>query len=284
MLKIKKIFNIRVLVLIIFIVIAYALKKTMFIQGDGFNSQVISVMKGAQYGLSKVHTIRFLVVSPFYFLGKNNSIIQAILMYIYARPILKNQTFKAYILIMVVLLLFSYRTSIVALSLPYFHLYQKTNKKRYFIFSFLFSILSSATVLNFIAIYLLYNYKKIYKKLIYVLILFIAFLPSFKHKIIFFTAGGSGYFQTMIQRSFIIEAILTKNYIRIMLGVFCILIFLAQIFMCLKNGKIKIRNIEKIFLVIFLFMEGLGVYSYLIENVIIFDKLFKIKKKKVVKE
>lgn len=284
MLKIKKIFNKRVLVLIIFIVIAYALKKSMFIEGDGFNSQVISVVSGVQYGLSKVHAIRFLVVSPFYFLGKNNSIIQAILMYIYARPILKNQTFKDYILIMAVLLLFSYRTSIVALSLPYFHLYQKTNKKRYFIFSFLFSILSSATVLNFIAIYLLYNYKKVYKKLIYVLILFIAFLPSLKHKIFFFTKGGTGYFETMVYRSFLAEALREGIYTRILISVFVVILFLFQIFMWLKNGKIKLREIEKIFPVMFLFMEGLGVYSYLIEDIIIFDKLFKKKKKKVVKQ
>lgn len=275
-----KIFNKRFLVLIVFILCAYILKKSMFIEGDGFNSQVISVVNGVQYGLSKVHKIRFLVVSPFYFLGKNNEIVQAILICMYVKPILRNQSFKVYILIMVVLLVFSYRTSIVAMSLPYFHIYQKTNKKRYFIFSFLFSILSSATVLNFIVIYLLYNYKKIYKKLIYLLILFMVFLPSFKHKILFFTDGGSGYFETMVYRSFLVEAILTKNYIRIMLSIFIIFIFFAQVFMWLKNGKIKIKNIEKIFPVFFLFMEGLGVYSYLIEDIMVFDKMFKIKKKK----
>jgi len=84
-------------------------------------------------------------------------------------------------MITIIIILFSYRTSIVAMSLPYFHMYQENNKKRYLIISFLFSILSSGTVLNFIAIYFLYNYKKLYKKLIYLVILIIVFLPSLMH-------------------------------------------------------------------------------------------------------
>ena len=165
------------------------------------------------------------------------------------------------------------------MSLPYFHLYQKNNKKRYLIVSFLFSILSSGTVLNFIAIYFIYNYKKLYKKAIYLVAFFIIFLPSFKHKILFFTQGGAGYFETMVYRSFIIEAIMVKNYTRIAITIFVIFIFFLQILMILKSGKIKAKNIERIFPVLFLFMEGLGIYSYLIENIKIFEEIFKIKKK-----
>lgn len=278
--KIRKMFDKRFLILIVFILCAYILRKSMFIQGDGFNSQIIAVVKGVQYGLSKVHKVRFIVISPFYFLGKNNEIVQAILIYIYAKPILRNQSFKAYVLIMIVFLLFSYRTSIVAMALPYFHIYQETNKKRYFLFSFLFSVLSSAAILNFITIYLLYNYKKIYKKLGYLLILGIVFLPSLRHKISFFTEGNSGYFETMVYRSFIAEALRVGNYTRIAISVFVVLIFLLQFFMWLKNGKMRLKEIEKVFPVVFLFMEGLGVYSYLIEYIIILDHKVTFKKGK----
>ena len=279
MIKIKKLDYKLVISLIFLIVFAYITKKTMFIEGDGFNSQIISVVEGTANSLSKIHQIRFLVVAPFYILGKNSILIQAILIYIYVRPILKTQSFTTCIMIVVIIIMFSYRTSIVAMSLPYFHLYQKNNKKRYLIVSFLFSILSSGTVLNFIAIYFIYNYKKLYKKAIYLVAFFIIFLPSFKHKILFFTQGGAGYFETMVYRSFIIEAIMVKNYTRIAITIFVIFIFFLQILMILKSGKIKAKNIERIFPVLFLFMEGLGIYSYLIENIKIFEEIFKIKKK-----
>ena len=279
MIKIKKLDYKLVISLIFLIVFAYITKKTMFIEGDGFNSQIISVVEGTANSLSKIHQIRFLVVAPFYILGKNSILIQAILIYIYVRPILKTQSFTVCIMIVVIIIMFSYRTSIVAMSLPYFHLYQKNNKKRYLIVSFLFSILSSGTVLNFIAIYFIYNYKKLYKKAIYLVAFFIIFLPSFKHKILFFTQGGAGYFETMVYRSFIIEAIIVKNYTRIAITIFVIFIFFLQILMILKSGKIKAKNIERIFPVLFLFMEGLGIYSYLIENIKIFEEIFKIKKK-----
>jgi len=45
-----------------------------------------------------------------------------------------------------------------------------------------------------------------------------------------------------------------------------------------KNGKIKLKEVEVIFPIIFLFMEGLGVYSYLIEYVIILGSRIKFKK------
>ena len=274
MVNIKKLDYKLVISLIFLLVCTYITKKTMFIQGDGFNSQVLSVAKGTIGPLSKIHQIRFLVVAPFYILGKNNTIVQAILIYIYVRPILKVQSFK----ICIIIILFSYRTSIVAMSLPYFHMYQENNKKRYLIISFLFSILSSGTVLNFIAIYFLYNYKKLYKKLIYLVILIIVFLPSLKHKISFFTEGGSGYFETMMYRSFLAEALRIGNYTRIGISIFVVFIFLLQFFMWLKNGKIKLKEVEVIFPIIFLFMEGLGVYSYLIEYVIILGSRIKFKK------
>lgn len=279
MIKIKKLDYKLLISLILLLVYTYITKKTMFIEGDGFNSQIISVVEGTANSLSKIHQIRFLVVAPFYILGKNSILIQAILIYIYVRPILKTQSFTTCIMIVVIIIMFSYRTSIVAMSLPYFHLYQKNNKKRYLIVSFLFSILSSGTVLNFIAIYFIYNYKKLYKKAIYLVTFFIIFLPSFKHKILFFTQGGAGYFETMVYRSFIIEAIRVKNYTRIAITIFVIFIFFLQILMILKSGKIKAKNIERIFPVLFLFMEGLGIYSYLIENIKIFEEIFKIKKK-----
>lgn len=279
MIKIKKLDYKLVISLIFLLVFAYITKKTMFIEGDGFNSQIISVVEGTANSLSKIHQIRFLVVAPFYILGKNSILIQAALIYIYVRPILKTQSFTVCIMIVVIIIMFSYRTSIVAMSLPYFHLYQKNNKKRYLIVSFLFSILSSGTVLNFIAIYFIYNYKKLYKKAIYLVAFFIIFLPSFKHKIFFFTQGGAGYFETMVYRSFIIEAIMVKNYTRIVITIFVIFIFFLQILIILKSGKIKAKNIERIFPVLFLFMEGLGIYSYLIENIKIFEEIFKIKKK-----
>ena len=278
MVNIKKLDYKLVISLIFLLVCTYITKKTMFIQGDGFNSQVLSVAKGTIGPLSKIHQIRFLVVAPFYILGKNNTIVQAILIYIYVRPILKVQSFKICIMITIIIILFSYRTSIVAMSLPYFHMYQENNKKRYLIISFLFSILSSGTVLNFIAIYFLYNYKKLYKKLIYLVILIIAFLPSLKHKISFFTEGGSGYFEMMVYRSFLVEALRIGNYTRIGISIFIVLIFLLQFFMWLKNGKIKLKEVEVIFPIIFLFMEGLGVYSYLIEYVIILGSRIKFKK------
>ena len=153
MVSIKKLDYKLVVSLIFLVVCAYILKKTMFIEGDGFNSQILSVVNGKSGSLSKIHQIRFLVIAPFYLFGKNNSIIQAMLIYIYIRPLLKTQSFKMCVIIVIIIVMFSYRTSIVAMSLPYFHLYQKTNKKRYLIVSFLFSILSSATVLNFIIIY-----------------------------------------------------------------------------------------------------------------------------------
>ena len=275
--------NFRIIILMVFIICVCLLKKTMFIKGDIFYYQMISVIEGEQYALAKIHLIRFLVISPFYlstYLSEKWSIvIQGILIYLYIRPILKLQNLRVYTFIMLILLLFSYRTSIVAMSLPYFHLYQKNRKRKYLLISFLFSILSSATVLNFIIIYFLYNYKTIYKKIIYLVFFLIFFLPSFKHKILFFTEGGSGYFETMIHRSFIVEAIIIRNYTRIIISVFVILIFFLQFLMFLKNGKIKLKNIERIFPIIFLFMEGLGVYSYLIEDTILLDKIFKNKNK-----
>lgn len=277
MVSIKKLDYKLVVSLIFLVVCAYILKKTMFIEGDGFNSQILSVVNGKSGSLSKIHQIRFLVIAPFYLFGKNNSIIQAMLIYIYIRPLLKTQSFKMCVIIVIIIVMFSYRTSIVAMSLPYFHLYQKTNKKRYLIVSFLFSILSSATVLNFIIIYFLYNYKIIYKKAIYLIVFLIFFLPSFKHKILFFTEGGAGYFDTMIHRSFLIEAITTKNYIRIAVSVFIIFIFFLQFLTFLKNGRIKVKDIERILPIVFLFMEGLGIYSYLIEDAILLDKILKNK-------
>ena len=276
MVSIKKLDYKLVVSLIFLVVCAYILKKTMFIEGDGFNSQILSVVNGSG-SLSKIHQIRFLVIAPFYLFGKNNSIIQAMLIYIYIRPLLKTQSFKMCVIIVIIIVMFSYRTSIVAMSLPYFHLYQKTNKKRYLIVSFLFSILSSATVLNFIIIYFLYNYKIIYKKAIYLIVFLIFFLPSFKHKILFFTEGGAGYFDTMIHRSFLIEAITTKNYIRIAVSVFIVFIFFLQFLTFLKNGRIKVKDIERILPIVFLFMEGLGIYSYLIEDAILLDKILKNK-------
>ena len=88
----------------------------------------------------------------------------------------------------------------------------------------------------------------------------------------------------MVYRSFLAEALRVGIYTRIAIIIFVVFIFFLQVLTILKNGKIKVKDIEKIFPILFLFMEGLGIYFYLIEDVIIFDKLFKIKKKKVVKE
>ena len=74
MVNIKKLDYKLVISLIFLLVCTYITKKTMFIQGDGFNSQVLSVAKGTIGPLSKIHQIRFLVVAPFYILGKNNKI------------------------------------------------------------------------------------------------------------------------------------------------------------------------------------------------------------------
>ena len=228
MIKKKKLDYKLVISLIILLACTYITKKTMFIEGDGFNSQILSVVEGTTSSLSKIHQIRFLVVAPFYILGRNNTVIQAVLIYIYVRPILKTQSFKVCIMITVIIIIFSYRTSIVAMSLPYFHLYQESDKKRYLIVSFLFSILSSGTVLNFIFIYFIYNYKKLYKKVIYLVAFLVFFLPSFKHKIFFFTQGGTGYFETMVYRSFIVEAIMIKNYMRIAIAILVFFIFFLQ--------------------------------------------------------
>ena len=82
MVSIKKLDYKLVVSLIFLVVCAYILKKTMFIEGDGFNSQILSVVNGKSGSLSKIHQIRFLVIAPFYLFGKNNSIIQAMLIYI----------------------------------------------------------------------------------------------------------------------------------------------------------------------------------------------------------
>ena len=81
----------------------------------------------------------------------------------------------------------------------------------------------------------------------------------------------------MIHRSFLIEAITTKNYIRIAVSVFIIFIFFLQFLTFLKNGRIKVKDIERILPIVFLFMEGLGIYSYLIEDAILLDKILKNK-------
>ena len=79
-------------------------------------------------------------------------------------------------------------------------------------------------------------------------------------------------------RSFLAEALRIGNYTRIGISIFVVFIFLLQFFMWLKNGKIKLKEVEVIFPIIFLFMEGLGVYSYLIEYVIILGSRIKFKK------
>ena len=133
----KKI-NFRIIILIVFIICIYLLKKTMFIKGDIFYYQMVSVVEGEKYFLAKIHLVRFLAIFPFYlstYLPEKISIlIQGVVIYFYAKPVLKLQNLNTYILIILVLLLFSYRTSIVALSLPYFHMYQKSKKKKYLFF------------------------------------------------------------------------------------------------------------------------------------------------------
>ena len=271
----KKI-NFRIIILIVFIICIYLLKKTMFIKGDIFYYQMVSVVKGEKYFLAKIHLVRFLAIFPFYlstYLSEKISIlIQGVVIYFYAKPVLKLQNLNTYILIILVLLLFSYRTSIVALSLPYFHMYQKSKKKKYLFFSFLFSTLSSATVLNFIIIYLVYNYKKLYNKIPFVILILVFFIPSFQHKVVFFTQGGDSYFITMFNRSFLVMSILFKDYMRIMIIIFVILIFIYELISIIIKKKITARNIEYILPIFYIFMEGLGVYSYLISYSILISK------------
>ena len=87
-----------------------------------------------------------------------------------------------------------------------------------------------------------------------------------------FTQGGDSYFITMFNRSFLVMSILLKDYMRIMIIIFVILIFIYELISIIIKKKITARNIEYILPIFYIFMEGLGVYSYLISYSILISK------------
>jgi len=258
----------------------FLIHKSMFDGGvdDGFYRQMEYVVDSGGWStspLSLVHLLRFIIISPFYFLYANgySSIFEAILVLIFLMPILtikfgKKRPYTTAFLVFLPLL-FSYRTVLVMCAIAYLFICLYDRKKRYALFSLsmLLANLSSGVILPWVLIVFMNisNLASRYKfiRLLSVVAAIVLSYSVFQKYDFFF--GEYSVSESLIERSTFYVSIINEQYFRffayIALFIAWIVISLAKI-----NSKSFSMGLYSFYLPMFmtLFFEGLGLISFLI--------------------
>lgn len=176
-----------------------------------------------------------------------------------------------------VLVIFSYRAALVALSIGYLMLFFLVRRRRwYLLVSFTFANLSSGGVLTiiFMACFMWHRMRvrSVYLYL-FVCLLFISLFVSLYDKIYGFIAGEAGYestisgvsgFLAIFTRSTIIVSFLSENYMRgFVYSGFLVFVIFILIYASLKSSLRPYLLLISIALPSFL-VEGLGVVTLLV--------------------
>lgn len=259
---------------------AFFFQKSMFDGGgsDGFYSQIFYVVNVGEWSTSPlypVHLLRFLVVSPFYYLHVNgvNPIFEAALILMFLMPVLAikfgSKRVYSQALFIYLPILFSYRSVLVMCSISYLFICLYGCKRRYWMLflSMLLANLSSGVVLPWVLIALL-NIKDLSQK--YKVIWFVALGAvvvlgfSISHKVGFFF-GEHAAGESVLSRSTFYVSILNEQYLRLALYS---LLFLAWFVIGLASINVKPFPTQ-LFCFYFpafvtFFFEGLGLISFLI--------------------
>ncbi|CAM1341418.1 hypothetical protein [Tenacibaculum amylolyticum] len=297
---------------IIFLFLSSFLDRSMFsVEIDGFYSQVSSFDAGNNQSnsLSYMHRVRYIIAYPFFFIKENNmsNTLEHILFVIYCLPVFFTKApyriRNISVLILYLSLIFSYRSVLVMIAVYMLIMNIRYGyggvKKRVFLISFGYSLLSSGSFL--LCFFLVFFFKKKYikskskrKYLNIVVIMLVSVLAgSIFHKLLFFLNPyeyGSAdditieaikkisiedivkIFYVMVERSLLFEAIMNEDYLRVSIVVIELLLI---IFLTLYSKQKVIKTIFILLLVSLLF-EGLMTYSLLFSIIVLFyDFLYK---------
>ncbi len=267
--------------------IIYPISVFSMQEADGFYRQVMDVENGvSDHQLGVVHTARYIVIKPFLFIESvtfgnvvNSFLISLFTVFLF----FKQWKFSGEISPLIFILLFfpffvSMRTSLSFLSMfiLYLSLVRVVKFRFLFFFGGFVSILSSGTVLNYLAglIYFLFFFNQVKINKYYVLPIFLivvlAIYPSLLNKLDFFGGGMAGVYN-MISRSNFFDALIYGKHLNLTVYALFTVVFL--LFSKFFNKA------EKFLLYLCLFslylFEGLG--SLALIPVMIYILLCKIK-------
>lgn len=255
---------------------------------DGFYVQVMDIKENINevHQLTIIHTIRYIIISPFLWLESiefGNAINTFIICFFLVFLIFKHWKYLGKVSFFVSLLLVvpyfvSMRTSLLIISMFILYLFiiGAIKARLLFILGFILSILSSGAVLNyFIALfYMIFISKRVSVNKFFLFPVLcgvlISILPSLMNKIKFFGGGVDGLYN-MVARSNVFAAAIYGHYIKL-----AVYVFLTVVILC----SYRFFNRDERFMVILcllslFFLEGLG--SLALIPVVLYFSLYRIK-------
>ncbi|MDO6579740.1 hypothetical protein Q4491_00145 [Photobacterium sp. 2_MG-2023] len=270
-------FIIRIFLFLLSVVLAFFFPLEVFPSGedDGFFQQINAILSGKinPDGLGTIHYIRYLVIAPFLYFeeqfhfGKNLNtfiILQLIQLCFFAYWKFKRIINPLLLIIILIPIFVSLRTSLLIISafIVYFYITEQIKSKLLVLLGFFISMLSSGVILNYIVLLSIFLAKgtisRRKKVLIFSLfsIVFIAFIPSVLHKVLFFSGGGGviAFITNMVSRSNVFSSFLLGNYINLAFY----LLFIGLSLLVFYRSSYFDKSVALLFIISALTMEGLG--------------------------
>lgn len=259
---------------------AFVFPKSMFDGAghDGFYNQIFHVAEGEVSHASPlypVHLLRYLVVSPFYYLHTNGypQIIEAFLVLIFLLPVLTakfgNKKVYGQVIFVYLPILFSYRSVLAMCSISYLFICLYGDRKNNFrlLLSLFLANLSSGVVLAWVLI-VVANIKCLAQRYKYVRVAFLLAIVVLGFSItqkadFFYNEFSSGI--TLFERSTFYVSIINEQYLR-----FTVYSLLLVAWLIISLAKIEFRSFSwrlySFYLPMFIafFFEGIGLISFII--------------------
>lgn len=281
---------------ILFISIAGIIDLRMFDfnnQTDGFFIQVLyasKILSGDfdMNGLFFIHVARLIIVLPFYgvYLLELPAFVDAVIYLLYLSPLLSRRWGENKIQLIFIFfpIFFSYRTSIGMCGMGYLYLILIKNVKSYYLFavSALLANLSSGIVLSW-GIVVLFSLKNIFKQyLLFIPVIFIVligFLASIIHKVEYMlTDVGMKTNGSAIERSTIYVSFIHDQYLRLI-----IYMSISFVLYAILNARFLTPYKDRVFIFFLaaapgVFLEGIGLISYLMCIFMFLSEVTKIKR------
>lgn len=266
-------------------------------QTDGFFYQIdyVSKILTGDFDVNAlffIHVARLIIVAPFYFvyLLKLPSAADAIIYLVYLSPLLvRRGGWRVPVQMFFIFLpvFFSYRASLGMCAMGYLYLilFKNVNSYSLFTISALLANLSSGVVLSWVCV-VFFSMRHIFREyMLFIpvfLFLVVGFSMSLIHKIGYmFKAEGVAQHGSAIERSTIYVSFIHEQYSRLFIYL-TIALFLYFIL-----GLRLVRNYSNRMFLFFLaavpgvFLEGIGLISYLMCFTFLVNDLFTIKRREV---
>lgn len=261
-------------------------------QADGFFMQVTYASKIFTGNFDTnplffIHVARLLIVLPFYvaYILKLPAIVDAAIYLLYLAPLLIRRNDKGINIQLAFIffpLFFSFRTSIGMCSMGYLYLILFNNVKSYklLFISAMLANLSSGIVLSWVGA-VFFSFRHIIRQYVWlvpiIFVLAVGFSMSVLHKIQFMLVdAGAEQNGGAVERSTIYVSFIHEQYARL-----AIYIILALYLFFILNSKLVGRYSNRLFLFFVaavpgVFLEGIGLISYLMCFIIFSNELFVI--------